>query len=520
MKFKITTKLLTAASFLVSLSLYSGPTITLKNISEQGLKIYNEKMTAYPAMEVPKFEKEAEEKYPLYKEGDEITLNTIRSVVKGKFYSYNTKYITIGSTNVPVVDVDSTTLAKFSKEENQKLRNVHIKMGKDAYNIKKLEFREKLLEEIYSQYPALNAVETARLFKNIASKDANTKYSEAFRNFYDSSLPVKGTRDDFMKQLTDDFAKKYPELALDDDIFILKTEKEANEKRDLELKAKRLARLKERILNPKAATPVFEPDGGVFEPTKPLKISCSTQDAEIRYTFDGTEPNEDSPLYTEPVALPHPLVVKAKTFHKEFNDSDIAETGAWAGGLYASYFETMTFRGKTFEKVDPCVNFNWGNAVPTSDLPGDLISMIWTGQITPKTSETYTIHLTCDDGARLWIGEKLIIDAWKEQPPTDYEATILFEAGRKYDIKLALTEVQGQITAKLQWSSPKIKLEVIPQDCLMPEGKYVNEMKTWNKLEKNEYVNRARTKNPGSYLDNFRLTIRGGQERWNKLGIK
>jgi hypothetical protein len=150
--------------------------------------------------------------------------------------------------------------------------------------------------------------------------------------------------------------------------------------------------------------------------------------------------------------------------------------------------------------------------------------MIWTGQLIPKVSDTYTIFITVDDGARLWIGDRLLIDAWKEQPPTDYEASIPLEAGKKYDIKVALTEVQGQVSMKLQWSGANVKKEVIPQDCLVPEGKYVNELKAWNKCEmKNgvqEYVNRAKAKNPGSYMDNFRLTIRGGQQRWDKLGIK
>ncbi len=521
-KFKIIAILVAAISFgVLSSSVYAGPQLSLKNISEQGVKIYTEKMEAYAPMDIAAFEKEAEEKFPLYNIGDEVTLNFKRGIAKGKFYSFDGQYIKIGSSTVPVVDIDSTTLSKFSKEENKKLRTQLVKLGKDSYNAKKLELREKLLEELLAQYPAINEVEISRLFKNIADKDAKAKYAGAFKTLYEAALPLKETREDFMKHLPEDFLKKNPELAIEDDLFILKAEKEAHEKKEKELEEKRIAKLEARKMCPRSATPAFEPDGGMFDPSKPVKITCSTEGADIRYTLDGSEPNEESALYKEPLMLPSPLPLKAKVFHKEFNDSDTGEIGTWAGGLYASYFEWMTFRGKTIEKVDPNINFDWGGKSPVEGIPADLVSVIWTGQLLPKTSETYTIYLTVDDGARLWLGDRLLIDAWKEQAPTDYEATIALEAGKKYDIKLALTEVQGQVSAKLQWSSPKLNKQIIPQDCFVPEGKYVNELKQWNaKNSASEYLNRAKQKNPGSYMDNYKLPVHGGQQRYDKLGIK
>ncbi|MFZ2658495.1 MAG: chitobiase/beta-hexosaminidase C-terminal domain-containing protein [Victivallales bacterium] len=329
MKIRNAIFLLSVIVFLISVGSYAGPAITLKNLSEPGLKAYNAKMAAYQAIDTAKLDAEAGEKFPLYKEGDEVTLNYSRGVAKGKFYSFDGKYIKIGSSTVPTVDVDSNSLSRFSKEENKKLRTQHVKLGKDIYNAKKLEFREKLLEEIQSQYPAVNEVEINRLFKNISDKDAKAKYEEAFKSMYEAALPLKGTRDDHMKQLSEDFLKKYPELAIDDDEYILKAEKAAQEKRSAELEERKLSRSKERFLEPKTATPFFSPDGGVFALGKPLKIMCSTETAEIRYTLDGSEPSEDSPLYSEPITLTSPVAVKAKAFHKEFNDSDTAETGVW-----------------------------------------------------------------------------------------------------------------------------------------------------------------------------------------------
>lgn len=50
-----------------------------------------------------------------------------------------------------------------------------------------------------------------------------------------------------------------------------------------------------------------------FEEGK-ITITCSREDAEIRYTLDGTDPTAESQLYTEPFALSRNATVKARAF--------------------------------------------------------------------------------------------------------------------------------------------------------------------------------------------------------------
>ena len=55
-----------------------------------------------------------------------------------------------------------------------------------------------------------------------------------------------------------------------------------------------------------------------------VAISSTETDAVLRYTLDGTEPNINSVLYTQPIVLTKTTVVKAATFsnnpliHKSF----------------------------------------------------------------------------------------------------------------------------------------------------------------------------------------------------------
>ncbi len=502
--------------------------VTSKSLSPAGQKAYDEKMATYPEFDSDKANKDFDEAFPQAQLGAEVTLSYMngRKTAKGKYNGVvDGRFVQIGSTKILNDDLGRKDLLKYFPEENKKEREAYLRKKKNEYNAKLLEYRENLQMEIFQQYPIINSKEVALLFAKVGDKEKRAALIQEYTDFYYSKEPVKGTLDEFGAAVTDEFLKKHDELLLVDGRIWIKADREAYEKRLQELEAKRVARIADRILYPAAATPVFECDGGIFEPSKPFVISCPTLDAEIRYTLNGDEPNEDSPLYKEPITLNRPCKVMAKAFHPEYNDSDIAVTGAWAGGLYASYFEWMTFRGKTIEKIDPELDFEWGAKKPNEEFTADLISMIWAGQLIPKVGGEYTFFITADDGSRFWLGDSVLIDAWKEQAPTEYSQKVILEAGKKYDIKISLTEVCGIITMKFEWIPPGGKREFVPQEVLSPEGKYVEELRAWNKKQvvngEVVYYNRSKMMNPGATMSgSYKLPIGGGQKRWDALKIK
>jgi hypothetical protein len=63
------------------------------------------------------------------------------------------------------------------------------------------------------------------------------------------------------------------------------------------------------------ATPVFTPDGGTYNTEQNVMITCATPGATIRYTLDGSDPNEGN-IY-EPnsvILIDHTLTLKAKAW--------------------------------------------------------------------------------------------------------------------------------------------------------------------------------------------------------------
>jgi hypothetical protein len=85
----------------------------------------------------------------------------------------------------------------------------------------------------------------------------------------------------------------------------------------------------------KCATPSYSPGGGTFQNVQYVMIFCATENSEIRYTTDGTEPTENSTLYTEPVMIPlyTVLTLKSKAFRDGWSASNIASAHFVVNGI-------------------------------------------------------------------------------------------------------------------------------------------------------------------------------------------
>ncbi len=142
----------------------------------------------------------------------------------------------------------------------------------------------------------------------------------------------------------------------------------------------------------------------------------------------------------------------------------------FAHGLKGEYFVDPQFkdlRKAAVVRYDGAIDFNWGLGSPDPALPEEF-SARWTGQIEPRYSENYTIRSTCDDGLRLWIAGKLVIDRWLDQSPFLQQAKIDLKAGQRYDIRLEYHDIMNMAQAHLQWESKSQKREAIPASRLFP----------------------------------------------------
>ncbi|WP_019913289.1 glycosyl hydrolase [Paenibacillus sp. HW567] len=136
-------------------------------------------------------------------------------------------------------------------------------------------------------------------------------------------------------------------------------------------------------------------------------------------------------------------------------------------GLTGQYFNNADLLGPAvLTRNDKKIDFNWHGGSPAAGIGKDSFSVRWTGKIKPVYSEKYTFIASSDDGVRVWIGGKLIIDSWRKQSGISREGDILLAAGTPYDIKIEYYENRGDANIRLMWKSPSQKTTVIPQNAL------------------------------------------------------
>ena len=142
-------------------------------------------------------------------------------------------------------------------------------------------------------------------------------------------------------------------------------------------------------------------------------------------------------------------------------------TGA---GLSATYHDGLGFTGRAVTRADATVNFAWATGEPVAGLGADTFSVRWTGQVQPQFSGTYTFYTQSDDGVRLWVNGRQLVDNWTDHALTENSGAIALTAGVKYDLRMEYYENAGHAAAKLLWSGPSTPKSVIPKSQLYVVG--------------------------------------------------
>jgi hypothetical protein len=100
---------------------------------------------------------------------------------------------------------------------------------------------------------------------------------------------------------------------------------------------------------------------------------------------------------------------------------------------------------------DGNIAFNWGNGAPAGAVPVDDFSARWT-RAAVFEGETYRFHAFVDDGVRLWVDDRLIIDDWRDGAARELTADLALVAG-EHDVRVEYYEHTGHARIHVWWES-------------------------------------------------------------------
>ena len=124
-----------------------------------------------------------------------------------------------------------------------------------------------------------------------------------------------------------------------------------------------------------------------------------------------------------------------------------------SSGLVGEYYDNDEFKGTPrLTQVDPVIDFHWDVGSPNEKLPADHYSIVWRGQLVAPVSGRYLIALRSDDGSRLTLNGKRIIDNWGSHPPTLKTSEIDLKAGVPQDLRIDYFETMLGASVQLLWT--------------------------------------------------------------------
>jgi len=162
----------------------------------------------------------------------------------------------------------------------------------------------------------------------------------------------------------------------------------------------------------------------------------------------------------------------------------LIQLGDWMKVNGEAIYGARAYKKHTQEKqvyitrIDSTVSFNWVRNSPDPRIRVDHFTGEWEGYLCPDYSEEYTFTAKADDGVRVWVDSKLIINQWNKQDQTldgfvqgaetsqTHQSSIKLKKGEKYPLKIEYFEDVQNASIEVRWTSKSQPEQIIPYSAL------------------------------------------------------
>ena len=221
----------------------------------------------------------------------------------------------------------------------------------------------------------------------------------------------------------------------------------------------------------------YAPPGGLFTESKvEVNLNNPNTIGNIYYTLDGSDPSVESGIkYTAPFSVDSTTLVRAIVAEEGKTSSTIAagsyrliSTQKKPGILFNIYpLENLTslpdFRNLKTSQTGNIMEFESG-ILDSLDSAAST-AVVFTSVLKIDTAGSYTFYTNSDDGSKLYINGKLVVDNNGDHGVQERSGTINLKKGM-HSIKIEYFNGGGGYYLDAQYKGPGIGKQIIPADKL------------------------------------------------------
>lgn len=119
------------------------------------------------------------------------------------------------------------------------------------------------------------------------------------------------------------------------------------------------------------------------------------------------------------------------------------------GKYKGDYYNGKNFGTFVATREDEKINFKWANGSPMTGINNNNFSVRWEGYFFFDAG-TYTFTINSDDGARVYIDDQILIDAWQQQQKKQNKATKALDS-KAHKIKVEYFEAFDGASVDFSW---------------------------------------------------------------------
>lgn len=218
---------------------------------------------------------------------------------------------------------------------------------------------------------------------------------------------------------------------------------------------------------------LFDPPGGFFLDEEPeVRMEAADSDATIRYTLDGTEPNENSQAYSGPFKLDRSAVVTARSFSANgVSGSSLAYfrvlKSNQENGVAYDYYEGQGWQFLPVFASQKKVSSGKTYQLRVTDIPKreGQFAIRYKTYLHVDEPGRYKFYVRSDDGSKLYVNGEEVVSNDGEHGPIERAGMTDLKAGRN-ELVVEYFNGGGGSWLDVYYRGPGIPKQIIPPDKL------------------------------------------------------